>query len=495
MRVENPQPAFLRLLGSAVGLVALGWARALATDSWAPDHGPLPVPGRLAALVALIALLGNAAHAYWALLRAAERRPVLTRDWLQRALALAGVAALMPPLLSNDLFSVLSYVDLWLSRHVNPLTLGAGDLPATPFSLLVSPAWRDAPCVYGPLQLLVWAPAVGLGATPGRAVALANLISLATGVLVLLALYRYCREQATGGARRFALVAFCPLLWIEGVGQAHNDLLVALLVVLWLSFAAKGRTALAALALGAAVAAKLTALLLAACYVVYLLAQAARQRREWHVPLLVAGVMALTVGALYGPFWDGGQTFARPLAYLAHRRPSNTLALPVWQALRALGLSADSALAAVSPVQGVLTLAVGCVAFVASLRARSIPALAASMAGCLALLATLGTSVFQPWYLLPALVLAVEVEGPAWRRWLVLVAPLAPLLDGSALLAPRETARAVYTAITVAAACVAWLLWLRLRLGELWAAPQAGPGGSGLAPLQGEDGFRPLPRS
>ena len=65
-------------------------------------------------------------------------------------------------------------------------------------------------------------------------------------------------------------MAFCPLLWIEGVGQAHNDLLVALLAVLWLLFASRGRTALASLALGAAVAAKLTAVLLAAAYLAYL---------------------------------------------------------------------------------------------------------------------------------------------------------------------------------------------------------------------------------
>ena len=337
----------------------------------------------------------------------------------------------------------------------------------------MSPAWRDAPCVYGPLQLLWWAPAVGLGVTPGRAVVLANLIALATGALLLLALYQYCRQRTSGAARGFALVAFCPLLWVEGVGQAHNDLLVALLMVLWLLFASRGRTALASFALGAAVAAKLTAALLAAGYVVYLVGRALRRRREWHLPLLAAGVMALTLGALYVPFWDGGQALARPLAYLAQRRPSNTLALVVWQALRALGMPAERALATISPVQGLLTLAVGCLALVASLRARSIPALAASMAGSLVLLATLGTSVFQPWYLLPALVLAADVDGPAWQRWLLLVAPLSPLLDGSVLFAPRGTGRAVYTAVTVAVACGAWLLWLRPRLGELWATPQA----------------------
>ena len=196
-----------------------------------------------------------------------------------------------------------------------------------------------------------------------------------------------------------------------------------------------------------------------------------RQRREWQLPVLAALVMALVLGAIYRPFWDGGQALARPLAYLAVRHPSNTLTLLIWQTLRALGMSAERAHAAVSPVQGLLTGAVACVALVAALRARSIPALAAAMAGSLSLLATLGTSVFQPWYLLPALVLAVDVDSPAWQRWLLLVAPLSPLLDGSVLLAPHGTGRAVYVALTVATACVAWVILLRPRLGELLRAP------------------------
>ncbi len=486
---------FLRLLASAGGLVALGWARFLATGIWSPDYGLLPLPGQLAAVLAFVVLIGVAAHAYRELLRAATRSRALTGAWLVSALLLSSVAALTPPLLSNDLFSILNYADLWLHQQVNPLTTPATALPAAPFSVWVSPAWRDAPCVYGPLQVLWSAPAVAgaaasgsaidavsgavVAAPLGRSLLVAGLTSLLAGSLLLGVLFLHCRSRARNAVPGFALVAFCPLFWIEGTGQGHNDLLVALGVALFLYLATRGRTALASLALGAAAAAKLSALLLAGGFLAFLLARAVRERRGWPPFLVATAVLAATLIVIYLPFWDGAATLTRPLAYLAHRHPSNTLALPVWQALRATGIGMERALAAISPLQTALTACIGGVALVAAWRARSVPDLAAAMACSLALLVTLGTSVFQPWYLLPVLVLALEVESPAWRRWLVLALPLAPLLDGSVLLAPHGVARPVYMAITVTMACLVWLRELRPRLAELLAsAPGRASAGS-----------------
>ena len=100
-----------------------------------------------------------------ALVRAAERRPGLTRDWLARPGAgrsrrAHATAPLQRPVERAELRRPVAEPTRQ-SAHVERL-----GRPGDAVLRAGEPAWRDAPCVYGPLQLLWWAPAVDSARRP-----------------------------------------------------------------------------------------------------------------------------------------------------------------------------------------------------------------------------------------------------------------------------------------------------------------------------------------
>ena len=91
------------------------------------------------------------------------------------------------------------------------------------------------------------------------------------------------------------------------------------------------------------------------------------------------------------------------------------------------------------------------------------------MAGVWLFATTLAAPVFHAWYLVPCLVLSVELRDPAWRDWLLSFGVLSLLADGSVLLAYGSLPRAVYTVLAVALVAGASLLGIRPRLRSLLA--------------------------
>ena len=144
------------MAAGAALVTALSWGRWILLGEIAPDLRRLPdiVAWPAAAILWLALGACHVAH------RSLVQSPPRLRVQLRAALAVGAIAALMLPFLSNDLFSVLAYTDLAWNSTVNPLTLRAPGLRASRFFHVVSPAWNWTPCVYGPLQLAFWAPAL-----------------------------------------------------------------------------------------------------------------------------------------------------------------------------------------------------------------------------------------------------------------------------------------------------------------------------------------------
>src|ERR1700722_315070 len=135
----------LWLLGILV-LTACSWARWLATGSAKVDEN-YPSEGA-GSLLFVGGVLG------WGLLlfswRGLLSRPVAN----PRRLAFTGlaVATLMLPLLSNDLFSLLTYGSL--AARGRDVYTTAASLPESVWYSWVGQRWNDKVCVYGPTTLL-----------------------------------------------------------------------------------------------------------------------------------------------------------------------------------------------------------------------------------------------------------------------------------------------------------------------------------------------------
>lgn len=154
--------------------------------------------------------------------------PALPRRVLWGAIVSAiALFALAPPLLSQDVFSYISYARLGADHGLNPYTAAPADVPNDPALPYVG--WRDVTSDYGPLFTLGSYPA-GLVGVPA---ALWIFKALAAGsVLVLTALVaRIAAGQGADPARAAAFVGLNPLVLVHVVGGAHNDG-TALLVVI-----------------------------------------------------------------------------------------------------------------------------------------------------------------------------------------------------------------------------------------------------------------------
>jgi hypothetical protein len=169
---------------------------------------------------------------------------VLPRRVLWGAIVAAvALFALAPPLLSQDVFSYISYARLGADHGLNPYTTVPADVPNDPALPFVG--WRDVTSDYGPLFTLGSYPA-GLVRVPA---ALWMFKILAAGsVLGLTALVaRIAAGQGADPARAAAFIGLNPLVLVHVVAGAHNDGTVLLVVI---AGAAAGFALTAALALG-----------------------------------------------------------------------------------------------------------------------------------------------------------------------------------------------------------------------------------------------------
>ncbi len=144
------------------------------------------------------------------------------------AIAVAHVLFLLaPPLLSQDVFSYISYARLEVVHDLNPYTTAPTPCRATPPSAFAGS--KDATSVYGPLFTLGTLPLAKLG-VPGAFWTLKAVIAAASLGIVALTWACARRLGARPGVRALA-VGLNPLVLVHVVGGAHNDALVMLLVM------------------------------------------------------------------------------------------------------------------------------------------------------------------------------------------------------------------------------------------------------------------------
>ncbi len=222
------------LVACAAVLVAWSWVRLLVSGHPSPDLGALPFPLDLVGTAGFVAAVLVCQRAHLGRVAQAAGGATGSRELTREALGLVLLASAMLPLLSGDLFSVLAYAELLVKPSVDPFTLPAPGLAGSSVLPFLSPPWREAPCVYGPLQLLFWSPAARFAASLPTALAVAKLLAAGAVVGTLALLRRHCSRREGPGPAAFAGVALSPVLWVEGAGQAHGDVLVGLLFAAWL---------------------------------------------------------------------------------------------------------------------------------------------------------------------------------------------------------------------------------------------------------------------
>ncbi len=213
----------------------------------------------------------------------------------------------------------------------NPYVLRPVDYPADPFMDYVS--WREATSAYGPL----WETASALLARLAGQRLWMNLaahkgLALASYLLCTLFIALTLRRTAPGRALEGTLLfAWNPLILMEGLANAHNDLLMAAFLLLALGVLSRARPpeaggeeprwsrvllygAPAVFFLGAAILVKFVPILFLPFFLLYLLRGEQRWPRWLLRALLLLAPCGLLIAAYYLVFWkwpEVGATFFR----------------------------------------------------------------------------------------------------------------------------------------------------------------------------------------
>jgi hypothetical protein len=148
-------------------------------------------------------------------------------------LALGSIAAfhvlflLAPPLLSQDVFSYISYARLDVIHDLGPYTHSPNDVPGD--AVYVFAGSKDASSVYGPLFTIATLPLAKLS-VPAAFWTLKTVTALASLGVVALA-WACARRLGRDPVFAALAVGLNPLVLVHVVGGAHNDALLVLLML------------------------------------------------------------------------------------------------------------------------------------------------------------------------------------------------------------------------------------------------------------------------
>lgn len=422
----------------------------------------IPPGGNTVALYAGMAALSIAWLGLWRHARADRLRP---RELLPAAVLWTLPLALGAPLFSHDAYSYLAQgtiAHLGLSPyHSAPAVLGG--LGHRHALSAVDPFWRHATAPYGPLFLAL---AGGIAALTGSHL-IAGVLAIRLVELVGLALLwafvpRLARVLGTDPTRALWLAALSPLVALQLIAAAHNDLLMVGLLVAGVTVAVEGRP-LAAIAICAVA---MTVKLPAALGAVFIAVTWVRSAGDWRARLragaqaigVVAAVVALvSVATGWGLHWVSGTLFSTPARVRLAITPATGLA---WT-LHDLGVGARF-LGVESVTRVVAAALAGVFALAMLVRARK-DDLVRPLGLALVALAFGGPAAW-PWYFTWGVVLLAATTPFQLSRAVpaALIAGAFIVKADGILLLPLRSAPIV-VGVYVVIALAAWYLWSRRR--------------------------------
>ena len=338
--------------------------------------------------------------------------------WLQRlrerngisygALGLTFLAWLAPilviaPIFSRDVYAYVAQGEM-ASHHISPYLYGPGVLgTGNPYTLLTDPVWRQSPSPYGPLflQLDSWLVSATQHAELPTVILL-RLLAVAGLLLACVGVALIARRYGRNPQRAVMLVALNPLLLLQVVGGAHNDALMAGLLVLGVAAAVWNRPligiVLCTLATEIKAPAALGVLFIGWTCLVNRGERRTRQLAGLGMSFLLSLALMEAVSSATGLGWAWIKGLSNADAGMAHRwiYPSSGLAMLFAKILGGINLSGlDHPVSTLTRYLGMLT-AVAIV--VVLLRFVERVGLVESIGLSMLAVAVFGPAV-QPWYL------------------------------------------------------------------------------------------------
>jgi alpha-1,6-mannosyltransferase len=329
------------------------------------------------------------------------------------------------PLFSRDVYSYLAQgtiAHLGLSPyHAAPTVLarlGHGHVMSA-----VDPFWRRQTAPYGPLFVGVISLIAGLtGSQLVAGVLLIRAFDLIGLVLLAVAVPRLARSMGGDPTRALWLTVAGPLVLLQLVAPAHNDLLMAGLMAAGVCLAVDRHPVPGLVLCALAATVKLPAIVAAAFVaVVWVRSETTWRRRALRAgqsaAVTIATLAAVTLATGFGTGWISSGLFSTPARVHLATTPATDLSWTIARLLGDLGArvgfhSVDSVLRV---ALFVIVVMIAVVLLKRSQRGTMLPYL-----GLVLIAFAIGGPALWPWYLSWGLVLLAGWP-PAQRSWLVIV--------------------------------------------------------------------------
>lgn len=375
--------------------------------------------------------------------------------------------ALGVPLFSRDIYSYLAQgtiAHLGLNPYHAPPTvlaqLGHGHVLGA-----VDPFWRHATAPYGPLFVGVISLIVAVTGSHLVVGAIAVRVFDLVGLLLLAVFVpRLARRMGSDPTRAVWLTVASPLVLLQLVAPAHNDLLMAGVMVAGVTLALDRHWLIGVVVCALAATIKLPALaavgFVAVCWI--------REQTTWRERLNAAAqALAGTVATLglvtlvtgFGTGWISTALFSTPARVRLAITPATDISWTLAKALHDLGAAVT--FGGVEPVLRSLCFAASVILALVLLAKVRRKTLVLFLGWTLVAFAVGGPALW-PWYLTWGLAL-LATWGPAQRSRLLVVAILVASVlvkPGGILALPRQSSPIVVGVWLVLIATL-WLIWRR----------------------------------
>jgi len=213
------------------------------------------------------------------------------------------------PWLSQDIFQYGFYGKAVRVYGANPMTATVHSLGDKAYGKILY--WQDTTAPYGPLTILFYAALYFPGSGIITNAWSHKLGTLAIYCLLIALITRYFRRRAPSRlCFVLILIGWNPLVLLEAVANAHNDIIPAMLLGVSSLFLIGGTFWPAILALTAAGMCKYTMFMLAPLSLGYALKRDRTARRRAYDILMRIAASCILIIVLFLPFWAGKATFS-----------------------------------------------------------------------------------------------------------------------------------------------------------------------------------------
>jgi hypothetical protein len=309
------------MLISSVIIVSISFFRAAVAGTVMVDnHGLTGLP-MYVAVTAFFVSLGVYAISFYRVWQKSDLDQDSTRIL---AIILTAIYSLMLPMLSNDIFSLLTYGDA-ANRGINVYTNSTG-LSLSPYFSFINPLWAGGTCIYGPitLTLLKISTMVRSGDMLVSMIVYKVFIFLLSLAFIDM-MYRV-NTILKVSVRPYIFVVLNPVFLLQSVGQLHSDGIALTFAACMLCFLISGGWQLAFIFAAFAIATKLSFVLLIPFIIVWLFVNRKDGMTFFTQTLLGIGISAVIIGILYARYLSGFDQILAPMKSLISQNPAKSVA-------------------------------------------------------------------------------------------------------------------------------------------------------------------------